>query len=340
MADSTEDTALDRDAEEVDRDPLKRRWSKRRIALQTIGFIVGIALFLWAIAMATAGENRTYLLRILEAPPHLLAILIALTVVSIVFNGLCFWAVIRPIRRINPIDVVSVNAISTVLSVLPFKISVISRAFIHHQRDGVDVRSLVAWLAAMSALSLAALLPPLAATLWRGQADLLWWITAISGPIICTFAGVAICRYLSHWRIIRYASLGGWRLLRDPRTIAEQLLYRFVDLGALAARFWVGSHIIGLDLALDQALLLGTAYFFGAVLAPAGTLGFAEMGATALGAAVGHNAGAVTSLALLITVSQFPTALALSVGAWIRLRPDRLLFDRKPIVTAPDEPAE
>lgn len=333
MADSRAERVLDQEAEEVVRDPLARRWSKRRILLQSIGFVLGIGLFAWAVAMATSGDSSQYLARVLEAPLDEIALLVGLTAICVVFNGLCFWTVLRPIRRLNAIDVISVNAISTVLSILPFKISVISRAFIHNRRDGVDVRTLVAWLAAMSALSLAGLLPPLAATLWRGQADVLWWIGAIGGPIACTGAGVAVCKYLNGWRIVRISSIGGWRLIQHERTVAEQLLYRFVDLAALAGRFWVGAKIIGMELSFDQALLLGTGYYFGAVLAPAGTLGFAEMSATLLGAAVGHDAQAVTSLALLITVSQFPTALVMAICGWIRLRPDRLFYSPRVPVT-------
>lgn len=336
MDDGRIEHAIEHEVEETVRDPLARRWTPRRIILQLLGFLIGIALFAWAVVMASAESNRVYIERIIEAPPRLLIGLIALTVLSIVFNALCFWAVVRPIKRLSTIDVISVNAISTVLSILPFKVSVLARAFIHYRRDAIGIRDLVSWFAAMSALSLAALLPALAATLWRGQADLLWWISAIAGPILCTALGVGVCMKFNHWRIIRISSIGGWRLLRSPAIATEQLLYRFIDLVGLAGRFWIGSRIIGLDLSLDQGLLLGTGYFLSAVLAPAGALGFAEMGATALGAAVGHDAGAVTSLALLITASQFPTAFVMAVAGWFRLRPDRLLVSRAPTVTRPD----
>ena len=59
------------------------------------------------------------------------------------------------LKRLGAIEIIAVNSLCTFLAVLPFKISVLARAAIHHKRDGVTFRQIVAWFAGITVMGLA-----------------------------------------------------------------------------------------------------------------------------------------------------------------------------------------
>ena len=72
-----------------------------RATFQIGGFLIGIALLVWCVRRGLSPENRGQLALLRSASPGLVASLLGLTVVSIALNGLIFWAVLRPVRRLR-----------------------------------------------------------------------------------------------------------------------------------------------------------------------------------------------------------------------------------------------
>jgi hypothetical protein len=303
-----------------------------QIALQVIGGAIGVGLLAWALSIVFSDENREQLDRALHAPAYLTASLVALSALSVVLNGLMFWAVVRPIRRLHPVSVIGVNAIATFLSVLPAKLGLAVRGLVHHRRDGMPLRDVVAWLAAMSALGLAALVPVGVVSRWRLDIDLIWIVLTLGGVIATHACGVVLGRLGARGALkgmIAKLSLGSWRIVQHPVPVGLHAGLRLLDLAVLAARFLVAASILGLALPLDQAILLGAMFFFFGVIAPAGTLGTREVAVAAIGVSLGLERGPVYTAVLIVAAIELVTSFAMALVASFWIRPDRILHSKE-----------
>lgn len=300
---------------------------RRGFLLQVIGFAVGAAMFAWALTLALDAENRGRLAAVADAPIALLGLLAGLTAASIVVNGLIFWTAARPVHRLRILNTVAVNAIATFLSILPFKLNLITRVLIHHRRDGMAARDLIAWLAAVAALGLAVLGPLAAATLWRGELDALWWSIALGGTALLAGVAVGLGRAGASTPVLARASLGSWRIVRHPSVVVTCQMLRLADVALLAGRFLAVAAIMRaaapespIDLTIDRAVLLATAWFALSVAAPAGTIGYRELGAAGVGALAGMG-DAIAPVAILLTATEtiVSGAAALPSAALLRV---------------------
>lgn len=322
-----------------------RGFSPVQFVVQVIGGLIGIALLVWALTVVFSEENREQLDRALNAPTRLTATLIALSALSIILNGLMFWAVALPIRRLHPLSVIGVNAIATFLSVLPAKLGLAVRGLVHNRRDGMPLRDVVAWLAAMSALGLAALIPIGAVSRWRLELDWVWFALALGGVIATHALGILLGRLCERGvmkGLLAKLSLGSWRIVRHPRPVAAHGLLRVVDLGVLAGRFLVAAAILDLHLPADQAVLLGAMFFFFSVIAPAGTFGTREVAVAAIGVAIGLPQGPVYTAVLIVAAIELATSFVMGLLASCWIRPDLLLRAKKtaadPAAAPPEHP--
>lgn len=306
-----------------------RRWSIWKVLVQVVGLAAGIALFAWAISMAFSPANRASLAALREAPAGLIAALLLLTALSIVLNGLNFWAVLLPLKRLHAMDVVATSAIATFISILPFKLSLLVRVAIHHRRDGVCLKDMLAWFAAMSALGLSVLIPLGVAGLWRGRIDVLWWLTAAGGAVLLSIAAVVCGRAAQRggaWRMLHTLSLGADRIVRHPAPVIQQAVLRVADIGLLTARYVAAGAIANVALAPDKAVLFSTTYFLLSVLAPAGTLGIREGGVAGTALLLGMPKEEIVLITLIVTSAETIVALVMGAAGWIRLRPERYIW--------------
>ncbi len=309
--------------EEMD---LRRKWSAGRVAMQVGGVVVGLALLAWAVRLSMSEGNARSLAAMRAAPARELAALFALTLASLVLNGLMFWVALLPVHRLKVLDVILTNGIATFLSVLPFKLSLITRVLIHHRRDHVRFRLLIGWVAAVGAMALAVLGPLVVAGLWRKQLDALWFLTAAVGIGMGSLAAVGLGRISNDVRWLRLMSLGSYQIVQHPRAVVGHMVFRVLDAGVLAGRFITAAAIIDQAMPTDQAVLLATTYFLLSVLTPAGTLGFREMGVAALGLSQGLNEETVALIALVVTGAEMIASGAVAAVGVVRMRPDRLLL--------------
>ncbi len=298
-----------------------RGLARRRIALQLVGLAIGVALLVWVCVLAFNEKNQKSLEALRHAPAWEVLLLAGLVVIGIVVNGVMFQIVLRPLKSLPVLDVTIVNAIATFLSVLPFKLGLLARALIHHRRDGLPFKTIVAWLAAFAALGLAVMIPLTAATLWRGRLDGLWWATAILGIIGCNAAGVVLGRAATRYPILAQLSLGADRIVRHPAPVIWHGVLRLADLALISARFITAAMIIDAVLTREQAVLLASSYFLLSVASPAGTLGFREMGVAAAGLYGGIDGPTVALITLVISATELVIAgaMALAGAAWLRL---------------------
>lgn len=306
----------------------KRELSALQVFVQIFGGLIGVGLLIWALSVVFSDENREQLDRALNSPLHLTLSLVGLSALSIVLNGLMFWVVARPIRRLDPLSVIGVNAIATFLSVLPAKLGLAIRGLVHNRRDGMTLRDVIAWLAAMSALGIAALLPIGVVSKWRLEVDLVWFVLALGGVALTHTIGVGLGK-LAARGVLRGAlavmSLGSYRIVQHPGPVASHAVLRVADLGVLAVRFLIAASVLQMVLPFEQAVLLGAMYFFFGVLAPAGTLGAREAAVAEIGVALGLDRAPVYTAVLFVAAIELATSFVLALVASIWIRPDRLL---------------
>lgn len=298
----------------------------RRLVLQGLGFLLSMAALGWALSLALSGENRGRLSMLRDADPAVAALLVAATTASMAMNGTMFWLLIRPYKRIGWIGVQATNAIAVFLSILPFKLGLVTRALIHHRRDGVPFKLLVAWMAGMAALGVAAFLPLGVAGLWFGTIDARWALVAGGGFLGTHAAGWVCARLALNYKVLSRLSLGSDMLLRDGRLLAAMAAARLADAGILSARFYLAAKLTGTDLPPDLCVLLGTTFFLISVVSPGGALGFRESGVAALALAKGFDEQALALVAVLVSLTEVLTSGGLAIIGCAIVRPDRLLL--------------
>lgn len=303
----------------------KRKWTAGRIAVQVVGLLIGIALFAWAISMALSPKNADAIAKLRTASVWQIAALFGLSAVSIVLNGLMFHVVLTPLRRLRRIDVVMTNAIAVFLAILPFKLGLLVRVAIHHKRDGVALKDMVSWFAAISALALAVLVPLAGAGLWRGGLDAVWWIVSVGGIVSISAMAVMCGRWAERWPLLAKLSLGSWRIVKHPEPVIGHGLFRVADIAVLAGRFLIAASIAGQALAVDDAVLMATVYFFLSAVIPTGSLGFREMGVTLLASKTGLDVPTMALIALVVTSGETLSSLVMGTVGWVKLRPERVL---------------
>jgi len=315
-----------------------------RAVLQALGFLAGIALLVWCVKVALRPENREQLARFREAGAGEIAAILGLSFASLAVNGVVFWTLIRPVKRIDAGGVLATNALATFLNYLPFKVGVLTRVIVHNRRDGVPVVTIGAWFGAMGVVLLAALIPPCLVTLWLKRVDGAWFLAtgagvlALGGAVVLVAgalggaAGAARLRRLV--AVLPFGerfgrskffdqALAGAAILSDAPTVGAGIALRLLDIGLQAARFMVIAGVLHQTLAPGRAIMATMAYFMTGILSPGGMLGTRE-GVTAwlFGA---EGAQSLTAAALLVGAAELFTNL---VGAGIGLaylRPDRLV---------------
>ncbi|MBL0921262.1 MAG: hypothetical protein IBJ10_03930 [Phycisphaerales bacterium] len=309
-----------------------RRLTPLRIAVQVVGFAIGVALLVWCVALAVGKADPEQWSRLRASGWAPAAWLLGLTLFTVVFNGLAFWVTLLPLRRLKPADLIAVNALATMLAYLPFKLGALARVVIHRRRDNVPFRDIIAWLAGYSALSLATLVPLVVVVGLRPRLDALTVGLALAGALAANGAGVALGRLSERRTWLAALSMGSWRVVRHPAPVAMCAGAKLADVAVHAARFTVAAGALGIDLSLDRAVVFALAYFLLGVLSPVGMVGIREGGLALGGAALFALDEAARAdlarLVLLVSASEVVAIVPLAFlgGAWLRV--DRLLWKR------------
>lgn len=297
-----------------------------RIAVQVVGLLAGLGLLAWVFMLAFMGENRANLDRLAEAGWRPAGVILALQAAAILVGAAPFWTTLLPRRRLSLIDLASVNALATMLSPLPFKISVMARVLAHRRRDGMKFIEIASWFSAMGATLGCVLVSVAGASLIAGEVGALWWAIAGAGVVGGGATILVVSRFVRTRPRLDKWTLRAAELLSHPLPMVGTFAARIVDIGLLAARFWVASAALGQALDAGGALLAASVYVMSGNLAPAGTLGAREGAVAGLALLpVGLDPGSIAAASLVVTGGEIAASLPLGVaGAW-RLRAWRLL---------------
>ena len=343
--------------------------STTRLALQTLGFLGGLALFGWCIKIALSPENREQLAKLSQASPGQIAALLGLSAATLSLNGLMFWITLRPVQRIPIVDHLATNALCTFLAFLPFKINVMTRAALNNRRDHVPLLTVGAWFGVLLVTMVAVYGPILGTSLWLHRVDSFWWIMSLGGTALALgiiilfarpFAGpkglTRLHRLFDKLPLPMVSNLARTRHFAQLHTGADMLAapgavfvsgaMRTCDLLSMSLRFVVAGSIVGITFGWDEAILAAAAYYIIGMASPFGMLGTREAGtvylAGALGLATGSGQSAQDVASSLMVLTLFITgteSIVLLIGAAIGvlwLRPDKLF--RANTISNEDQP--
>lgn len=320
-----------------------------RIFVQLLAFAAGAAVLVWAARIALKPENRAVLERLRDAPWEYPAALCTLSLLTIVFNGLIFWVQVLPIKRMRIGNALAVNAVASLLSYLPFKVSLFFRVLIHARHDRMNLLTIGAWLASVGVVMLVVFVPLIAAGAWRQRPDLLWGVSSLAGVAALSLAMLCICGWLAkehHWKtVIRWLDhipmpalarqflnkpMGpidrvheGVRMLAHPKAVLPAIALRLIDVSTHAARFYLAAKVLDVPLSVDQAVMAGSIFFLIGVLAPAGQLGVREGGTAALIKTIipTLDLGHFVVVILLVSMTELLVLLVAATGGFLWLRP-------------------
>ncbi len=344
----------DQDQAHTDSEAAGKQRSLAKVLIQVIGFAASIAALGWAVKMALTEENRAQLENLQNASAGQVMALVGLSFSSVAINGLIFWVVIRPVHRIRATDVISTNAIATLLAYLPFKLSLVARIAIHRKRDGVPVLTIGAWFAAIGVLMLAVLGPMALVSFVLQDVSLLWWVGVVGSVAIGVGAVIVMARVFYGERgVRRIASVGmlrGWTekesfarlhagfdMIACPWSSSWAGILRMLDVLAFAGRFVVAAAVLGLPISGSDALLLGSVYFLIGVFSPFGMLGTREAGTIGAAALFGVSSVAIGDggegpiAAAVVFITAVETVVNLGCAgfgvAWLRVSPGKRVLD-------------
>lgn len=308
------------------------RLSPTQKIVQVVGLLIGLGLMVWAVRLATSGDNREALENLRNAQPRLVVALIGLSLLSIALDAMNFWVAFSPRRKLPIGEVMGTNAIAVFLSILPFKLGMIVRSAIHMRRHKVELKSLISWFVAfggvtMAAISACAVGAIIASRIWP-QPTLLAIVAFATGLLLaawCVIVGVGQLSKRFDSKFLRVITLGTTDLISSPTAVAAGLAIRAVDIATFAARFAIAGAILGVNISISESAQLGSVYLLLNAGAPAGALGFAEAGTAGAAKMIGLDLQDGINLALLTTAVRLATAGICATAAWLWLRPDRLL---------------
>ncbi|MEZ6241479.1 MAG: hypothetical protein R3B57_00395 [Phycisphaerales bacterium] len=330
------------------------------VGVQILGFLGGVGVLVWVVLEAFSEKNRALISRLGDASVGEVALLLGLSVATLALNGSMFWVTLWPERRISHMDVQATNAISTLLSYLPFKVGLICRVAIHNRRDGVPLLTIGAWFVAVGAIVITSLGPVFVASVVRGGVDAWWWAISLGGVTVVTAGLLLVSGFFAHERGMRrihamldpipigalrrfmrtesFARLhAGFGMLAHPWATVAATLMRLADIAVQAARFVVAAGVLGVTMGWPDALVFAVTYFIIGMVSPFGMVGTREGGTVGVYAAlgisltVGADAGGADPLKLIVLFVTATESLAFLAGgafgvAW--LRADRLLLRR------------
>ena len=299
----------------------------RKIILQVIGWLAGIALLSWVIWGASKKGDWS---KVTQADPKLIAALLGCTVVSSMLNGTAFWITIQPLRRVRWRDMQLLNLVSNMLNYAPVRLGMIARVMYNFRVDRLNLIQIGAWFALLTYVLFLGAGACLVATLVRNQLDIIWLGIVLAQMAI---GGLAAVIFAGHPIVARYAR-GIEQLVTQQRGLWVAIVLRVLDLGMYVGRMAAALAILDLHLEPSQLVQLALVAF-ATDLVPMGKLGFGEWCVSKVGAGIWAQAmqtGTWDQLALVDSAGQMLVFIPLGAIS--------LLWYRAQWVNAKSQPLE
>lgn len=295
--------------------------SPRKLALQLVGFAVGIGLLGWCIRGAAGPDTRHHWEQLFKADWRLVALMLGATLISMVVNGTIFWVTVRGLRHLRFGDLQWINFAGGLLNYFPVRLGAIMRVTHHVRIDRLSLLQVGAWFTFIAYTLGVGAGACLVATLMRDRLDGLWAAMVVGMVIV----GGVLTRVIVGSQLLKRYGQGADRLLAHRSAVWMALALRMVDLAAFAVRMGVAASILDFQLRPDQIVILAIVAY-GANLVPFGRVGVREFCVAQVAARLSLAAGDVHAklepLALLDSAAE--AALFIPFGImgilWMRAK--------------------
>lgn len=251
--------------------------SARKIALQAVGFVLGIGLLVWCVWIAVRqgsgeGDGPSAWELIGQANPWWVVGLAGCTLVNLTVNGAIFWLVVQPVKPLRLRHLVLLNFVTSVLNYAPIRAGLIARVAYHLRVDRLSLVQVGAWLAAVSYTMVLGLASAAAATLIRPTLDVVWAL------IVLGFfaAGCLMMQAMASHSLVERYGRGMEKMLSNPLSLWGAAGLRIFDLGSLVGRMAFAAAILRLEASAADIVFLGLTALV-VSLNPVGRVGFREM---------------------------------------------------------------
>jgi hypothetical protein len=246
----------------------RKMLSPSRIALQLVGFLVGLVLLYFCLSKAIGKADWTL---VRDAHPWLLVSLVFFGLLSTVLDGFVFWGVLKPYRALKPLQVQGVNMSAAFLNYAPVRLGTVFRISYHAKVDRVGVVPILGWFVAITITTMACMASISAATLITGAVGLGFPILI---ALFLLLSGIIL------WALARVPALqriaaGKEKMIGDPRALATGLLGRLLVLSSNCARMGTAAVILNLSLGTRDVILLSVVGLL-ASFNPLGRVGWRE----------------------------------------------------------------
>lgn len=260
--------------------------SPRKLVMQAIFWIIGLALLGWIVyrAIQTGDWNK-----IAAADPLLIVALIGCTVFSSLLNGTAFWVTIQSVRRVRWTDMQLLNLVGNMLNYAPIRLGALARVVYHHRVDRLGLLQIGAWFALIGYILALGVGSCLLATLIYDQFDLIWVMLVIGQMIL---GGIATQVIVGHPLIVQHGR-GIDRMARDHRALWGLIVLRIVDIAAFTGRMAIALHMLDIHLPLSHVVVLAVVALASSLI-PFGRVGFREFCVAIVAARLGSTADDVT----------------------------------------------
>ncbi len=256
-----------------------KRSQYARATMRFAGYLLAIGLLVASIWYALQGQRIEDWWVLLAADPWLtLGFFVTVIVSAVIVPGIGFWLVTRPFVSGNPLSLTSMQAIvaaSGLLNYTPFKAGLIGRVAYLKQIHGVSLRAAILTHAVIAVVFVSSSLLTALITVWRGNIDIVWWVTSVTGLGVLTVVIAPILRAAissdSEAGSNLHSSVGAviWYLLP---CFAVQLL----GLYCTALRWWLVFQVLDRPIALADAWMAAIIHMIAVMAGPANGLGLRE----------------------------------------------------------------
>jgi hypothetical protein len=304
--------------------------SARKVLLQVIAWLVGLALLAWVIKGAiekgsgsgAAEHAPSAWERIRAAPPLLIVALLGCTLASAMFNGTTFWITVQPLRPVRWLHMQLLNLVANMLNYAPVRLGAIARIAYHMRVDRLSLLQIGGWFALVAYVLALGIGSALMATLLR-PAGIDWvWLAIVVGQMI---VGGAALRFIASIPLIARHARGLDRMALHSRGLWGAIVLRVFDLSAYVGRMGAAMMLLGMHLPWSHVIVLAMVAL-AASLIPFGRVGFREFCVAAAAARLSMEAttidAAFKQLALLESAGEALVFIPLGIAAlpWYRLR--------------------
>jgi hypothetical protein len=260
------------------RDAVRRTLAPRSVALQAVGFAVGVAIVAWVVKMALDAANAPGRAGILEsvqaaweARPWLVAGIAITTVLSLVIDGALFWLVLLPVRRLAFMEIQWITFLAATSNFFPVRLGLPARYAYAMAANRMPFAEATAWFAAVTVVILVSLVAVVAATAVTPHAGVLWCALVVAGLGV---GGLLLHRLARLGPVARV--MGRWTpMLTTQSTYWLGTTLRAAEVLLWIVRMWCAGEILGLGLDFATVTVLGVASI-AVMLNPLGRVGFRE----------------------------------------------------------------